>query len=451
MQAAEALRFAHEYGILHRDVKPSNLLLDRQGKTWITDFGLARLPAESRITMTGDMLGTLRYMSPEQAAGRPAALDERTDVYSLGITLYELLTLRYALDGPDRNDMLRRIAEEDPPPPRRLNPALPLDLETIVLKAMAKSAPSRYASAREMADDLRRFLAGQPTLARRAGLAERAARWTRRHKALVRGAAALAGVAVLALTVSTLLVMRANSATRAANEQLQAANSRTAAALAQSEENRRRAELHFRQARHVLDAFGLRYAEQLAKVPGAERLRQRTLEDALRYYREFVAHARDDANFLRDLALTDTKIGTIAEQLGDRPKAVESYQQAEEIFRGLAQGHPDRPGAWADLAMCCNNLGLLHGRAGQSDQAERQYRRAIEIQERLAEQAPAETAFQEDLALSYANLGLLAAQTGRTGLALQCDEKAVRLGEDLLQRSRTPPGTWRTWRRASPT
>ena len=234
VQVAGALHYAHEYGVIHRDVKPSNLLLDGEGKVWITDFGLARFQTESRssrVTMTGDVVGTLRYMSPEQAAGRPAAIGEQTDVYSLGIALYELLTLRDAFEGTDRQDVLRRIADEEPVPPRRLNSAIPADLETILLKAISKSADARYVTAKDFADDLRRFLEAKPILARRPSLAERFAKWGTRHKAIVRSIAALAAVALIGLTVSTLLVMRANSNARKANQQLEAA-------LKQSEENR---------------------------------------------------------------------------------------------------------------------------------------------------------------------------------------------------------------------
>ena len=124
IQAAEALHHAHEYGIVHRDVKPSNLLIDHQGKLWITDFGLARCQSGNNITMSGDMLGTARYMSPEQASGQAHLVDHRSDVYSLGITLYELLTLRYAFDASDRQALMQQIAREDPPSPRRFNPAI---------------------------------------------------------------------------------------------------------------------------------------------------------------------------------------------------------------------------------------------------------------------------------------------------------------------------------------
>ena len=138
VQAAEALDHAHTRGILHRDIKPANLLLDDKGQFWVTDFGLAQIQGNPGLTLTGDILGTLRYMSPEQALAKRVVIDGRTDIYSLGVTLYELLTLRPAFDGQDRQEILRKIAEEEPAPPRKLNPAVPRDLETIVLKAMAK-------------------------------------------------------------------------------------------------------------------------------------------------------------------------------------------------------------------------------------------------------------------------------------------------------------------------
>ncbi len=145
IQAAEALDHAHKFGIVHRDIKPANLLLDVQGNLWITDFGLARLQDDAGLTITGDLLGTLRYMSPEQALAKRGYLDHRTDIYSLGATLYELVTLRPAIDGQDRQEVLRKIAQDEPIPPRRLNPTIPRELETILLKAMSKEPESRYA------------------------------------------------------------------------------------------------------------------------------------------------------------------------------------------------------------------------------------------------------------------------------------------------------------------
>ena len=156
IQAAEAVHAAHEYGIVHRDIKPSNLLLDGDGKLWVTDFGLARCQAmEASLTKSGDVVGTLRYMSPEQALGQSALVDQRTDVYSLGATLYELLTLRPPFHGQVGPALLRHIEQREPERLTHWQPQLPADLETVILKAMAKRREDRYATAQQFADDLR--------------------------------------------------------------------------------------------------------------------------------------------------------------------------------------------------------------------------------------------------------------------------------------------------------
>ncbi len=203
LQAAEALEYAHQVGVIHRDVKPSNLMVDGHGHLWVTDFGLAQIQGGTGLTATGDLLGTLRYMSPEQALARHGLVDHRTDVYSLGATLYELLTLEPAVPEADRQEVLRWIAFEEPRPPRRLDRALPAELETVVLKAMAKNPAERYATAQELADDLRRWLADETIRARRASVRQRLWKWLRRHRAVVTAAAASA-FAGLCLTVAVL-------------------------------------------------------------------------------------------------------------------------------------------------------------------------------------------------------------------------------------------------------
>ena len=168
-QAAEALGYAHDQGIVHRDIKPANLLLDARGDLWVADFGMAYVQGDPGLTLTGDLPGTLRYMSPEQALGKRALVDRRTDLFALGATLYELLALRPSVDGGDRQEMLHRIAEENPEPLRRLNPAVPVDLATIVAKLLSKDPANRYQTAWLLADDLNRFLEGCPIAARPVG------------------------------------------------------------------------------------------------------------------------------------------------------------------------------------------------------------------------------------------------------------------------------------------
>jgi serine/threonine protein kinase/WD40 repeat protein len=215
VQAAQALEYAHTEGVVHRDIKPSNLILDTSGRVWVTDFGLARNDNDRGLTMTGDLVGTLRYMSPEQAMAKRVVLDHRTDIYSLGVTLYELLTLEPAVTGSDRQELLRQIAFEEPKPPRRLNKSIPAELETIVLKAMEKNPAERYSTAQELADDLDRYLKDEPIWARRVSQVERLWRLCRRNR-LVTGLTAsvvlLVAVVGVGLAVANLLRTERNRA-----------------------------------------------------------------------------------------------------------------------------------------------------------------------------------------------------------------------------------------------
>ena len=198
IQAAQALHYAHHVGTLHRDVKPANLLIDEEGTVWITDFGLAKLADHPEITGTGEILGTVAYMAPECFHGQA---DARSDVYSLGLTLYEMITLQPPFAETNPAKLIKQVSEPDMARPRSLNPAIPRDLETIVLKAIAREPEHRYQSAAELADDLERFLNDRPILARRTNPLERVRRWCRRNKALASLTAVAAASFLLAAVV----------------------------------------------------------------------------------------------------------------------------------------------------------------------------------------------------------------------------------------------------------
>jgi formylglycine-generating enzyme required for sulfatase activity/serine/threonine protein kinase len=195
VQVADALAYAAGQGVLHRDIKPSNLLLDDTGNVWVTDFGLAKAASDGDdLTHTGDVIGTLRYMAPERFNGQG---DLRSDVYSLGLTLYELLVLRPAFDEADRNKLVKQVMHDEPVRPRKLNPSVPRDLETVVLKAIARDPAHRYQTPAEMADDLKRFTEDRPVRARRASEAEKLWRWCRRNPL---PAGLVAGIVLVFLT-----------------------------------------------------------------------------------------------------------------------------------------------------------------------------------------------------------------------------------------------------------
>jgi len=196
--AAEGLQHAHREGIIHRDLKPSNLILDPTGRLRILDFGLARLEGQASLTQSGDLMGTVLYMSPEQAMAKRIQVDHRTDVYSLGATLYETLTLRPLFEGKSTQDTLSRIIFQDPAPPRRRNPRVPADLETIVLKCLRKDPADRYRTAEALAQDLRRFVRGDAIEARPEAGWERLVRRARRHRWRLAIAAVFACMAVAA-------------------------------------------------------------------------------------------------------------------------------------------------------------------------------------------------------------------------------------------------------------
>lgn len=264
VQAAEAVAYAHIQGILHRDIKPSNFLLDRHGVLWITDFGLAKADGED-MTGTGDIVGTLRYMAPERFQAKS---DARSDVYALGMTLYELIALRPAFEEDDRLKLVDRINRERPARLRNFDPEVPRDLETIILKAIQKSPDHRYPSAVEMADDLRRFLTDRAIKARRATLFEELRRWCRRNPAIT----GLIGLVLLTWFLLVGVVVYANIQLRKERDEVVNQSKREVSALKFADDRRWHAEVTTAQLRRSLRQPGQRF-EALDALADAHRIR----------------------------------------------------------------------------------------------------------------------------------------------------------------------------------
>ncbi len=361
IQAAEALEYAHVCGVVHRDIKPANLLLDVQGKLYVADFGLAQLRGGSGVTVTGDLVGTLRYMSPEQVLAQRGLVDHRTDVYSLGATLYELLTLTPVFDGPDRPQLLRRITEEEPIPPRQRNPLIPCDLETIVLKALAREPEQRYQTARDLAEDLHRFVDDRPIQARRPTFLERLARWSRRHRSLMVAAVLVLLLTVVGQAVNMALIGSANSRLKRERENLARAQEQTRLALETAETQRGRAEKSFRQAREVIDFLFETCEEELADKPEGQEVRRRLLESVLLYYTDFIEQSQDDASLQGELVDAYLRVAGILDEIGSTGEALAALEKARDLGEKMVRDRPTAPESQKSLGSVYHGFHSFQG------------------------------------------------------------------------------------------
>ncbi len=411
-QAALALDHAHRWGVLHRDVKPANLMIDAAENLWVTDFGLARFLDNAGLTMTGDLLGTLRYMSPEQLLGGRMALDGRTDVYSLGATLYELLTLRPAFEGEDRQGLLRRIADDEPTAPRKLDPGIPRELETIVLKAMAKEPAARYRGARELADDLRRYREDRPILARRPPLADRVAKWARRHRPVVWASAAVVVLAAVGLLVGAFLVWREKE--------------QTELALSQRTEQLRRAQKNLGVAQESLDKFYLTFVEeQFPRDRNRLEVDRALLQQALESYESLARINGDDEAVIGQTASAYLRVGDLRARLDRLAEAEDAYTRGLAIFERLSRDDPDDDLNARKFAAALNHAGDLARRRDRPAEAEAHFRRAVTICEGLVRDHPRDVSYQIGLAQGLNNLAGALADQKRTAEAMAHSRSAL--------------------------
>lgn len=397
---ADALHTAHDYGIVHRDIKPSNLLLDDEGKLWVADFGLARFQYERALTGTGEMIGTMRYMSPEQAAGRSEQVDHRTDIYSLGATLYELLTGQPAVVGEEGPNLLRTITSQSPIRLRKLRTDLPADLQIVLEKAMARHRDDRYATAQEFAEDLRRVVDGRTVSATRISPAVLLTRWTVAHSKLV--SVAVAMMAMLGLAASTGTYIANKMITR--ERDLATDNLRAA---------------------HALERARGSTIDQLALVPGAEEVRRELIQTHLQYYKNFARQAEHDAVMQDELARAYTRMGRLSAELGKPGEAVKYYRQADTLLDQLVGRNTGRGEFLLHRRENLNHLVMALDHTGNSHEALAILRDAITVQ-RAQQVALADG---HDLTVEYglaeSNYGLLLQKAGEIAAAEMAFQKSI--------------------------
>lgn len=414
VQAADALEHAHRQGVIHRDIKPANLLLDGHGVLWLTDFGLARYPCDVGLTQSGDVIGTLPYMSPEQASAQHNLLDQRTDVYALGATLYELLTLEPPFAGGDRQQLLRQIAEQEPRPPRSLNPAIPADLNTILLKTLEKNPADRYGTARELGEDLQRFLDDQPIRALRPSWGHRLRNWSRRHRTLVGAAAACLMLAVGLLTLSTLWIWEHHLRTQDAYE----------AKLREQVQIRENLD----RSLQLLEEVFLQSAEnRLLREADRERADQQILEKGLRFYQEFVARNATNSTVRYQTAKAHFRVAYIYKHLGRLADAEKAYDEAILLWERLATDYPRFLQLRQDLANALHMRASVRCLRGQPDAAAADMEREEQLLRHFVEKFPEILVYHGALAACRNNRSLFLYNRGQLAQA------------DALIRSYLPP------------
>ena len=449
LDVCNAIDYAHSRGVLHRDIKPGNIIVGRHGETLVVDWGLAKATGKSEPggeertlmpssamgsaeTLPGSALGTPAYMSPEQARGDLDQLGPRSDVYSLGATLYCLLTGKPPQQGDDVFEVVRTVQRGEFTPPRQVDPAIDKALEAVCLKAMAAKPEDRYASCRALADDVERWMADEPVAAYCEPTVARLGRWVRRHKPAVAGAAALSLTALVALALSTVLVSYEQAKTRDAYRA--------------EAEQRRRAEARSRLARRAVDDMYTQVAEQwLAEQPRMERVQREFLEKARSVYEELAKEPGSEPTVRREAGAAYRRVGEVEHRLGHDDLAEQNHRRAIAIAEELSAAFPGAPSYRLDVALAVLRLGEILTRTGRHPEGEQALRRAQGILTDLAHAEPDRREYRRTLAEGRRELAYLMRLDGRRAEAEQEYHLAVELEAVLEREGDEEPTTLRVY------
>jgi serine/threonine-protein kinase len=452
LDVCNAIEYAHSRGVLHRDIKPGNVIVGRHGETLVVDWGLAKATGRSEPssgertlvpssasgsaeTLPGSALGTPAYMSPEQAEGQLDRLGPRSDVYSLGATLYCLLAGRAPFTAEDAGALLRAVQEGNYPPPRLVDPSVDLALEAVCLKAMARNPEDRYPTTKALADDVERWYADLPVTAWREPLSLRARRWARRNRSLMMAASA-AVIMALAGSVTVLAVQtRANGFLRQANVELAAANAKV---------NRANVDLHASNEREqqrfdlALEAIRRYHTDLIAELVFQQDqfkdLRDRLLRDAVGFYHklETLLLGQVDARSRQALGRAYEEVGELTGKIGSIAEALATHGKALEVRRTLAREATSDSASKADVGRSLIAIGTLLEKTGRTDEALAAFEEARSALLGLAGSGAGGDAIRGDIARSYYGSGWTYSVTAKIRQAMAAYEAGREIGEELV-------------------
>jgi serine/threonine-protein kinase len=460
LQMARGMEAAHQKGVIHRDLKPANILVTKDGVAKVTDFGLAkRVEAESGQTHAGTVLGTPSYMPPEQAEGRNQQVGPLSDVYSLGAVLYEMLTGRPPFRGATMLDTLQLVRTQEPVPPSQFQPGLPVDLETICLKCLQKDPVRRYASAADLAEDLRRFLGGEPILARPVGSVERAVRWCRRNPRIaVLTAAVVALVILWAGTSSVLAVIAHNNAREAEENQKKAeaeaarANSEAKRANENADDARKNEATAVKNLKvavgrqEVMFQRMIALGEALQKKLRSRKISEKLAPEAKKVQDEFMTVLRDKMiELAREFEATDLttfssaaayqELGDLLYRLGRGKEALKQYEQAYKLIKKVADDDRDNNMARGNLGMMTMRLGdVALERDGDARAALDYYKKGWDLQYKISlhpDQVYTEVRNKILLSHHAIRIGRAYLDIGDSAAALRQLQKALKLRQEF--------------------
>jgi serine/threonine-protein kinase len=449
----QTVAYAHSRGVVHRDLKPANVMLGRFGETLVIDWGLARTVGRTDIerstgeetlrptleggsgdeTQMGSAVGTPAFMSPEQAAGRWDVVGPAADIYSLGATLYLLLTGRPPVQGDNVHEVRQKVQQGDYLPPRQVKPDVPRPLEAVCLQAMALKPEGRYASALDLARDVERWLADEPVAAYRDPLASRAARWVRRHRAISASAVAALAAVAAGLGVGLVLVGREQAQTELARQETERQRIVAEGQRDEANEMRQAAQQAFDE---VISEEALDWLKSQPELLPQQR---RFLEQARAYYERFTVKASSEEQAQAQQAAALFRVGTVLALLGQRRQAEQPLRRAIELYDRLAADNPAQPSYRASAATGRTSLGQVLTALGRRAEAEPELRAAIAERERLAAEGVDGPEPARRLARSLNELGILLIDSGRPAEAEPQFRRAAALNERCADRNPAHP------------